>query len=93
MTTSDLFDYWLDIARYNLDTADAMFTSDQWPHVVFVREQAIKKLVKGLYLLYLDDNVPKTHNIRALVEKFENLLPEAVTEERYDLFEVLTIKL
>ena len=65
--------------------------SGRWLYVVFMCQQAVEKLVKGLYVLYVDDNVPKTHNIRVLIEKFENLLPEAVTDDRYDLFEDLTI--
>ena len=85
------FEYWIDIAQYDLDTAEAMLKSGRWLYVVFMCQQAVEKLVKGLYILYVDDNVPKTHNIRVLIEKFENLLPEAVTVERYNLFEDLTI--
>ena len=59
--------------------------------MVFMCQQAIEKLVKGLYILYVDDNVPKTHNIRILIEKYEHLLPEAVTDKYYNLFENLTI--
>jgi HEPN domain-containing protein len=54
-------------------------------------QQAVEKLVKGLYILYVDDNVPKTHNIRVLVEKFEDVLPEPVTDRHYDLFDELTV--
>ena len=85
------FGHWLEYAQYDLETADAMFTSGRWIYVVFMCQQAVEKLVKGLYVLYVDDNVPKTHNIRVLVERFESQLPEPVTEERYNLFEDLTI--
>jgi HEPN domain-containing protein len=85
------FDYWLDIAQYDLDTAETMLNGGRWLYVVFMCQQAVEKLVKGLYVLYIDDNVPKTHNIRVLIERFESLLPEAVTDERYNLFEDLTI--
>jgi HEPN domain-containing protein len=85
------FGHWLEYAQYDLDTADAMFVSGRWIYVVFMCQQAVEKLVKGLYVLYVDDNVPKTHNIRVLVERFESQLPEPVTEERYNLFEDLTI--
>ena len=85
------YEYWLDIAQYDFDTAKTMLQSGRWLYVVFMCQQAVEKLVKGLYVLYVDDNVPKTHNIRVLIEKFENLLPEAITDERYNLFEDLTI--
>jgi HEPN domain-containing protein len=91
MKAHEKYIYWLDIAQYDLDTADAMLNSGRWLYVVFMCQQAVEKLVKGLYVLYVDDDVPKTHNIRALIEKFENLLPEDVTVERYELFEDLTV--
>ncbi len=91
MDSQEKFEHWLDSARYDLDTADTMYAGGRWLYVVFMCQQAIEKLVKGLYVLYVDDNVPKTHNIRVLVERFENLLPEAITDEHYNLFEDLTI--
>jgi HEPN domain-containing protein len=68
-----------------------MYATGRWLYVVFMCQQAVEKLVKGLYVLYVDDNIPKTHNIRILVEKFENLLPEQVTDKSYDLFDELTV--
>jgi HEPN domain-containing protein len=59
MTNEEKYNYWLDIAKYDLDTADAMYKSRRWLYVVFMCQQAIEKLVKGLYLLYIDDNTPK----------------------------------
>ncbi len=91
MDAQEKYEYWLDTARYDLDTAEAMLHGGRWIYVVFMCQQAVEKLAKGLYILYVDDNVPKTHNIRILIEKFEHLLPAAVTEERSILFEDLTI--
>ena len=91
MDAQEKYEYWLDIAQYDLDTAETMLNGGRWLYVVFMCQQAVEKLVKGLYVLYVDDNVPKTHNIRILVERFETLLPEAVTEKQYNLFEDLTI--
>jgi len=91
MDAQEKYEYWLDIAQYDLDTAKAMQESKRWLYVVFMCQQAVEKLVKGLYVLYIDDNVPKTHNIRVLIDKFENLLPDEVSDDHYDLFEDLTI--
>ncbi len=68
-----------------------MAASGRWPYVVFMCQQAIEKLVKGLYILYVDDNVPRLHNINTLIRKFEAKLPKAVTEEYRELFEDLTV--
>jgi len=86
MTAQEKYEYWLDSAQYDMGTAEAMLVSKRWLYVVFMCQQAIEKLVKGLYNLYVDDNVPRTHNITFLFQAFENLLPEVVIEERYDLF-------
>ena len=66
MDLREKFDYWLDIAQYDLDTAEAMFISGRWLYVVFMCQQAIEKLCKGLYLLfaklsafYLNNRYPK----------------------------------
>jgi HEPN domain-containing protein len=71
LDAQEKYGYWLETAQYDLDTADAMFASGRWVYVVFMCQQAIEKLVKGLYVLYVDDNVPKTHNIRILVERLK----------------------
>ena len=91
MDAQEKFEYWLDLAQYDLETADTMMLGGRWLYVVFMCQQAVEKLVKGLYVLYVGDNVPKTHNIRVLVEKFEDLLPAKPTEDQYTLFEDLTI--
>jgi HEPN domain-containing protein len=89
MNTQEKYEYWLDIAQYDLGTADAMYSSQRWLYVVFMCEQAVEKLVKGLYTLYVDDNVPKTHNINSLVRAFEDKLPETVSSDKFILFEDL----
>jgi HEPN domain-containing protein len=49
MDAQEKYDYWLDIAQYDLETASAMFDSGRWLYVVFMCQQAVEKLVKGLY--------------------------------------------
>ena len=91
MTNNEKYEYWLESAQYDLDTAEAMLKSGRWLYVVFTCQQAIEKLAKGLYVLYMDDdNVPRTHNIRFLVRKFEQLLPKDVPEETMVFFDDLT---
>lgn len=90
MDSQEKYAYWLDAARYDLATAETMLAGGRWLYLAFMCQQAVEKLVKGLYVLYVDDNVPKTHNIRVLFEKFEAQLPEPAKEEHLDLFEALT---
>ena len=90
MTTEEKYAYWLELAQYDLESADAMFVSGRWFYVVFMCQQAIEKLCKGLYTLYIDDNVPKIHNIKQIFLCFEEKLPVAVDEDKYHLFDSLS---
>ena len=53
-------------------------------------QQALEKLVKGLYLLYIDDNVPRLHDINAILSRFEDKLEVKPTEEYLTLFDTLS---
>jgi HEPN domain-containing protein len=44
-------------------------------------QQAVEKLSKALYLLYIDDNIPRIHSIRQILEIFENKLSEQVPQD------------
>jgi HEPN domain-containing protein len=90
MDAQEKYDYWLDIAQYDLETASAMFDSGRWLYVVFMCEQAVEKLVKGLYVLYIDDNIPRVHAIRQVIKKYDGKLPAPVNEDRYRFFDKLS---
>ncbi|MDR0828137.1 MAG: HEPN domain-containing protein [Desulfovibrio sp.] len=90
MTNEEKYSFWLDHAQYDLATAEAMFTSGRWFYVVFMSQQAIEKLVKGLYTLYVDDDVPRVHNIKAIIERFEDKLTRPVPVEHYLFFNMLS---
>jgi len=90
MTTEEKYERWLELAQFDLGTADAMFATGRWFYVVFMCQQAIEKLCKGLYTFYLDDNVPKIHNIKQLFLCFEEKLSVIVDEDKYHLFDSLS---
>jgi HEPN domain-containing protein len=90
MTPEEKFAYWLEHAQYDKETADSMAVTGRWYYVVFMCQQAVEKLVKGLYTLYIDDNVPRLHSIRSIVEKFESKLQTPFTQEQYQFFDTLS---
>jgi HEPN domain-containing protein len=90
MDVQEKFTYWLDHAQYDLDTADVMYRGGRWLYVVFMCQQAVEKICKGLYLLYIDDNVPRIHDISNLVRRFKDKLPEAIPEDAFNFFDRLT---
>jgi HEPN domain-containing protein len=83
MDSQEKFDHWLKLAKYDLETAEAMFSTGRWLYVAFTCQQAIEKLVKGLYIIFIDDNIPRIHELSLLVKKFEHKLPSPVSIERY----------
>ena len=50
-----------------------------------------KKLIKGLYIIFIDDEVPRIHNINTIIDKFEEKLSNPVSEELKELFRKLSM--
>jgi len=90
LTTEDKFEYWLNYARNDLDSADFMLKSGRWFYTLFMCQQAIEKLTKGLYVLYIDDNIPRLHDINSILDRFKEKLPEQLSEEQAKLFDTLS---
>ncbi|MCL1865703.1 MAG: HEPN domain-containing protein [Spirochaetes bacterium] len=90
MTKEEKYAYWIELAQYDLDSAAAMFSTGRWFYVIFMCQQAIEKCCKGLYTLYIDDNVPKIHNIKTIVSRFKDKLPIAVSEDTLRFLDFLS---
>jgi len=90
LSVEEKFEYWQDIAQYDLETAEAMYTTGRWLYTVFMCQQAIEKICKGLYLLFINDNVPYIHDINLLITRFEDKLPTPIDEEKRLLFAKLS---
>jgi len=61
--------YWLDIAEYDLETAEAMLETGRYLYVGFMCHQAIEKILKAHYQLMKGKMPPKTHNILFLLKE------------------------
>ena len=90
MDAQEKFNYWLDIAKYDLDVAESMQKSKHWLYVVFMCQQSIEKLVKGLYSYYMPDTPPHLHNIKAIATRVESRLPMSLPSDKMDFFDELT---
>jgi len=90
MDAQQKYEHWLDIAQYDLETAKSMLSSGRWLYVVFMCQQAVEKLSKGLYTLYVDDNIPRIHNIKTIIEYFDNKLSTMIPKETNDFFDTLS---
>ena len=91
MNDQEKYEYWLAHAQEDLQTAEAMFHAKRWTYVMFCCQQAVEKLIKGLYGLYLGfDNIPRIHNISRLITFFTDKLSQPVTHAQFDFFDILT---
>lgn len=60
--------YWIDIADYDIGTAEALFKSQRWLYVAFMCHQAIEKTLKAYWCGTRQDDPPYTHNHMRLAE-------------------------
>jgi HEPN domain-containing protein len=67
-----------------------MFLTGRWLYVVFMCQQALEKLCKGLYLIYIDDDIPRSHDIPHIVSLFMDKLHEPIREDCLQLFRRLS---
>ena len=73
MNSEEKYEYWKDIALYDLETADAMLESGRYLYVVFMCQQALEKLVKGLYVLFKKEEPYRIHNIWKIFDSTFNI--------------------
>lgn len=57
-------EYWLDLAKYDLETAKAMNDTKRYLYVGFMCHQVIEKALKAYYARRFEDAPPYTHNLR-----------------------------
>ena len=79
--------YWLDIAAYDLETAEAMHMTGRWLYVAFMCHQVIEKTLKAYWCGTREDDPPYTHNHKRLAT--ECGLYEQMTVEQRDLVETI----
>lgn len=84
MTSREKYEYWLEAAKYDLESARVMLRGGRYMYVAFMSQQAIEKLVKGIYTLYTDNEAPMIHNIWNV---FKQLKQEVKLEDYLDIEE------
>jgi HEPN domain-containing protein len=90
LTDEEKYQYWLSCAQNDMDSSEVMLQNGRWFYTVFMCQQAIEKLVKGLYIIYVDDNVPRLHDINSIFDRFKDKLPEPLSDDHAALFDTLS---
>lgn len=60
--------YWLDIADYDLDTAEAMYQTGRRLYVAFMCHQVIEKTLKAYWCATQPEDPPYTHSHKRLAD-------------------------
>ena len=88
MTSEEKTQYWLNIADYDLETAEAMYQTGRWLYVAFMCHQVIEKTLKAYWTAKRDDDPPYIHNHKRLAEGCG--LYEFMTEEQKDFIATIS---
>jgi HEPN domain-containing protein len=91
MTSEQNFENWLRLANRDLDLAEIVYNAGQWLTVAYFCQQALEKLSKGLYIIYINDDFPYLHNIKEILIRFEPYLPVPIPEHIYDFVKELSV--
>jgi HEPN domain-containing protein len=79
--------YWVEMAKYDLDTAKVMLKGKRFLYVGFMCHQVIEKIIKGYFVSVKGDNPPYTHNLSYLADKSE--LSACMDEEQKDFINLI----
>jgi HEPN domain-containing protein len=77
----DKVNYWIELARYDLESAKVMFNGNRYLYVGFMCHQTIEKALKAYYTGHNQDTPPYTHNLIRLSE-LTNLLGDYDDKQR-----------
>ena len=88
MTREEKVQYWLDIADYDLDTAEAMHQTGRWLYVAFMCHQVIEKTLKAYWCDTQPEDPPYTHNHKRLATGCG--LYQQLSPEQRDFIETIT---
>jgi HEPN domain-containing protein len=70
-------EYWLGLARYDLETAKAVLEKKRFVYVLVMCQQTVEKTLKALYAKLRSEIPPRIHNLVELSERCSiGLTPE-----------------
>lgn len=69
MTKLEHIQYWLDSAKHDLETLEALYEAKKYDWSLFIGHLVIEKLLKAFYVKNNDNKIPpKLHNLIRLAE-------------------------
>lgn len=59
---------WIDLADYDIETAQAMYDTKRWLYVGFMCHQVLEKSMKAFWCATKPDDPPYSHNLMSLYQ-------------------------
>lgn len=84
---TDKVAYWMDIADYDMETAEAMYQTSRWLYVAFMCHQVIEKMLKAYWCATQPDVPPYIHNHKRLASGCG--LYDKMTDDQKSLIETV----
>ncbi|HOJ48952.1 MAG TPA: HEPN domain-containing protein [Bacillota bacterium] len=69
MTGFEKYEYWLTLSRYDIETAKVLLDAERYSYVPVVCQQAVERLLKGMFVCHTGKEASKSHNIPFLANK------------------------
>ncbi len=79
--------YWVELAEYDLRTADAMHSTGRYLYVGFMCHQTIERILKALYSKNKQTNPPYKHNLSYLAKKAD--IYDEIDNDAKDFLDIL----
>jgi HEPN domain-containing protein len=83
----DKIKYWIDLSDYDLETAEAMLSTERFLYVGFMCHQAIEKIFKAHYCSSSDEPPPYSHNLSYISDK--SGIDKILSDDFRDLITIL----
>lgn len=83
----DKVKYWVELADYDFETAQAMFETKRFLYVGFMCHQVIEKMLKAYWSNVLEEPALKIHSLSRLAEK--SGLDKDMSEKQTDFIDSL----
>jgi len=87
MTKEEKVKYWIDIADYDIGTAETLYTGGRWLYVAFMCHQVIEKTLKAYWCSSQKTDPPYTHNLSRIAA--ECGLVEQMSEEQLKFMDLM----
>ncbi|OPJ60560.1 HEPN domain-containing protein [Clostridium oryzae] len=81
MDKQELINYWIETSNEDFNTMLHLFESNDYHWSLFMGHLVIEKLLKAVYILNVNSNVPKIHDLLRLAEKANLTLTDEIQDQ------------